>query len=82
MPEFEPMLIICAVLVGVMIINGVLVLAISHPDTRNQFTIFREAFRGLRYPWAVEDQTLDELRGSVAELDQSDHGGELPDAKE
>jgi hypothetical protein len=72
MPEFEPMLIICLVLVGVLVINAALVLVLSHPDTRNQVTIFREAFRGLRSPWAAEDQSLEDLRGRVAELDKNE----------
>jgi hypothetical protein len=67
--DFEPMLIICLVLVGVLLLNAALVLVLSHPDTRNQVTIFREAFKGLRSPWAAEDRALEDLRGKVAELD-------------
>ena len=79
MPEFEPMLIVCLVLVGVLLINAGLVLVLSHPDTRNQVTIFRKAFRGLRDPWATEDKALDNLHsretmcdGTRTELDPDD----------
>jgi hypothetical protein len=81
MPEFEPMMIVCLVLMGVLLINAGLVLVLSHPDTRNQVTIFRKAFRGLRDPWASEDQALDDLHSSVTMLEENERGPNADDAE-
>lgn len=64
-------LIICLTIVGVVVLNAALYLALRRGQEINAITLLRRATGRARDPWKDEAEALDELSRLVAGLDQT-----------
>lgn len=65
------LLIICLTIVGVIVLNAVLYLALRRRQEVNAITLLRRAAGRARDPWKDEADALDELSQLVAGLEQA-----------
>lgn len=65
------LLIICLTIVGVIVLNAVLYLALRRGQEANAINLLRRAAGRARDPWKDEAQALEELSQLVAGLDQA-----------